>query len=199
MKLARKTLGVRHWCLRLLCKVVAPTVGNLFDKKYRPAIGAVKEKFGDEAVVGAEIGVAEGRNAEWILKTLNVKRLYLIDPYEPYYDKGVLCDQSVAVFALAQKRLQNHRNLFWMPVSSDEAAELILEKLDFVYIDGDHNYFQCFLDITKYSSLVKKGGIVGGHNFDEGYPGVIRAVLDYCQAYGLKFRHVKDDWWFVKR
>lgn len=199
MRFAEKSLNVRHWCLRQLCKVVAPTVANLIDRKYRPAIGAVKEKFGDNQVIGAEIGVAEGENAEWILNTLNIKRLYLIDPYKPYYDMNVLCTRYVDTLELACKRLKKYGRrpiLFFM--SSDDAVQRIFDSLHFVYIDGDHNYDQCFADIVNYSQLVQKGGIVGGHNFDEGYPTVIKAVLDHCMKHNLKFHHVKEDWWFVK-
>ncbi len=42
------------------------------------------DHFGDSSLVGAEIGVWEGKNAREILRTLSIENLYLIDPYLSY-------------------------------------------------------------------------------------------------------------------
>ena len=45
----------------------------------------VKQKFGNQPIIGAEVGVAEAQNALDILLAMpNVKLLYLVDPYVKY-------------------------------------------------------------------------------------------------------------------
>ena len=43
-------------------------------------------------------------------------------------------------------------------------SELAGEKLDFLFIDGDHTYEGVKKDFEMYSSLVREGGIVGFHD-----------------------------------
>jgi cephalosporin hydroxylase len=41
------------------------------------------------------------------------------------------------------------------------------EKLDFLFIDGDHTYKGVKQDFEMYSSFVKKGGYIGFHNIND--------------------------------
>ena len=43
-----------------------------------------KQLVGKKALVGAEIGVYEGAHALGLLNNLDIKKLYLIDPYTTY-------------------------------------------------------------------------------------------------------------------
>jgi len=182
-----------------IVRVIAPKVRRLLDRRYRAAIGAVKDIYGDKPVVGCEIGVAAGENAEWILKTLNVKRLYLVDPYKPYLEDGIMRSHYVSGGNDALLRLFKYREkIRWMPMTSSDAVLRIKEPLDFVYIDGNHSYLNCLNDIGFYYPKVRKGGIIGGHNFEAKFPGVIAAVVDFCRIHDLKFEVFKVDWWIRK-
>lgn len=48
------------------------------------------------------------------------------------------------------------------------------ESLDFVFIDGSHDYNDVLRDIRVWSKKVKKGGFIGGHDYDN--PNVYQAV-----------------------
>jgi len=50
----------------------------------RPSIRFIRDRFKGKNLIGAEIGVAGGENVRSMLKTLNLSRLYLIDPYTLY-------------------------------------------------------------------------------------------------------------------
>lgn len=55
--------------------------------------------------------------------------------------------------------------------------ELVSEKADFVFIDGDHRYASVVKDIENGLSMLKPGGILSGHDYNyEGWPEVTRAV-----------------------
>lgn len=64
--------------------------------------------------------------------------------------------------------------------SFDAAKELAREgvKADSAFIDGCHHYAECRADIEAYSSLVKPGGILAGHDYWPEDTGVMDAVND---------------------
>jgi predicted O-methyltransferase YrrM len=49
-------------------------------------------------------------------------------------------------------------------------------KFDFVFIDGAHDLDSVRNDILAWRPLVEKGGLLSGHDYDWGYPGVVHAV-----------------------
>jgi len=51
------------------------------------------------------------------------------------------------------------------------------EKVDFIFIDGDHTYESCRHDINKALLWIKEDGIIAGHDYNvAGFPGVKQAV-----------------------
>ena len=50
------------------------------------------------------------------------------------------------------------------------------ESLDFVFIDGNHEYDFVFSDIKNWLPTVKCGGVLAGHDYHA--PSVISAVSD---------------------
>lgn len=133
-----------------------------------------------------EIGVWYGDNSTEILSALNVKKLYLIDPYLTYEDSNEDYSQELLNKArsIAIKRL---KDCIWTDGNSD------IEPLDFVYIDGNHSYLSVRGDIYLALSLVKKGGVIGGHDYTMDYPGVVRAVTEIFPEHN----HLTPDWWVV--
>jgi hypothetical protein len=62
--------------------------------------------------------------------------------------------------------------------------------IDFVYIDADHEYIEVKRDIEYWTPLVRKGGIIAGHDYNL-FPGVNKAVEETGP-----FEHVgKHVWW----
>ena len=47
----------------------------------------VLDRFKDKEINVIEVGVWKGFHAEFLLKYLNIKRLYLVDPYENYLEE----------------------------------------------------------------------------------------------------------------
>lgn len=54
-------------------------------------------------------------------------------------------------------------------------------KADAIFIDGAHDYESVRDDIKRYLPHVKPGGIISGHDYQAGFPGVVKAV-DECIA-----------------
>jgi hypothetical protein len=154
--------------------------------------------------VGVEIGVYEGDHALNILTHLNIKRLYLIDPYKGYEEyahdgigKDVKDWDSLYNRVLRKLKPYGNKSLL-IRKTSDEALADIPDNLDFVYIDGNHSYEFVKADITNYYPKIKKGGVIGGHDFVPGTFGVYQAVAEFEKTHNLKLQGESADWWFVK-
>jgi predicted O-methyltransferase YrrM len=146
----------------------------------------VKQYLGNHHLVGVEIGVLKGANALSILQELPIQRLYLIDPY--YSDE----DRT------AKQILSGYSQCVWIKKPSDEAWQHIRERLDFVYIDGDHTYNQVIRDIEHYLCLLKPGGVLGGHDYPIG-DGVKNAVDDWFEQHkNFRLFTLFPDWWTIK-
>lgn len=173
----------------------------------RPSIRTVKGKD----LIGVEIGVDCGDGAQFILKTLDVKKLFLVDPYAEYEEfKGntgwanVTQQDFDGRFRDAKEKLEKFRDKTeFIRKRSEDAARDIPDGLDFVYIDGNHEYKFAKHDMELYYPKLKRGGILCGDNFESVFPGVARAVLEFTDEYGLKINGARSEtsfeWWVVKR
>jgi len=165
-------------------------------------VSEIKAREGNKELVGIEIGTWEGRNAEHILKTLNMKKLYLIDPYAQYEEYPDFKNQQLVNAQIeAIKAVSQFRDkVVWINKFSDEAVKEIKEQVDFVYIDGNHEYEYVKKDIANYYPLVKEGGYIGGHDIQSGYSphirGVLKAVLEFVKDKQLFI--LGADWWVIK-
>lgn len=141
----------------------------------REAVVFAKDYFGRIPVVGAEVGVFEGRNATRLLNNLNITKLHLIDKWDPsYYD--IPKDYHSEVVEKF-KSLANKVNI--IKASSSEAVDNFKDGLlDFVYIDADHSYEGCLEDLNLWYPKVRSGGIVCGHDYYI-VPKVAKAVDEF--------------------
>lgn len=160
-----------------------------------------------QSLIGIEIGVAGGEHALSLLETLNIERLYLVDPYElyenyyegkSYYEKDQLLPDKTE--EICRKKLEKFGDrLVWIKKLSSEAMTLISEKVDFVYIDGNHQEEFVVEDINNYLPMLKKSGVIGGHDFYNGFQrehdGVVNAVVNYLKQNDYQLRVENPDWW----
>lgn len=144
--------------------------------------------------VGAEIGVQRGEYTEVLLKTVPDLKLYGIDAwiaYEGYHDiRGGQKEYDVNYETAKQKTASFDCQLIkkW---SMDAVKDFAVESLDFVYIDGNHDFEHCTEDIAHWGKKVKKDGIIAGHDFARcNRPSLKLHCKDVVQgwtyAYGIK-------------
>jgi len=164
----------------------------------RPSVNYVRKRMKDRPLNVAEIGVAYGHNALNIFKTLNVVMLYAIDPYVPYIEHGSLWDTSNGKSIAAKKLDQFKDRVRFIYQSSEAAAAIVPDGLDFVYIDGNHEYEQCLNDIHLYYPKVAADGVIAGHDFGNVSPGVISAATRFSVEHNIQLMVQQPDWWFDK-
>lgn len=154
-----------------------------------------------ENIVAAEIGVWEGKNAEFLMNQLDIDKFFLIDPYDAYDEYPERKSEPSKMSAAqerAHNRLDRYPNVRWIKKYSTEAIEDIDRELDFVFVDGNHHYEYVKSDIQNYYSLLTEGGIIAGD--DANWIGVAQAVTEFAVENEVQphFERDDSDWFFVK-
>ena len=80
--------------------------------------------------------------------------------------------------------------------SLEAAATYEDESLDAVYIDAAHDYESVKADIAAWGPKIKPNGILAGHDYRNGFPGVDRAVDEVFPAGTVAFCEYS---WVVKK
>jgi hypothetical protein len=167
----------------------------------RTTIKVVQEKFPERELMGAEIGVKNGKHALEIVKNLTLHRFYLIDCWAPYIEDNKIIYDPPLYYDDVVDKFKNYANVEILRGTSHNVSKGIPNNiLDFVYIDACHQYEFVFADIVSWYPKVKKGGIIGGHDYGIKWAGVTDAVRDHfngCCIQKINFDKTSD-WWVVK-
>jgi predicted O-methyltransferase YrrM len=150
-------------------------------------IGNTKEMTMIE--IGAYIGESTSIFAE------NFKSVISIDPHLNYQeiDVNIYVDFNI-VKEEYLKNISKYNNVTYINKASDDALSDILEKVDLVYIDGAHVYEQVKKDILNYMTLIKKGGILAGHD----YIGILDVTNAVNELLGTPDKVFLDTSWIKK-
>lgn len=118
-------------------------------------------------LTGAEIGVYKGDYSAHFAKA-GLKH-FAIDPWMAFPGQGrtqQVQERQDFLFGHAGRTLAPYPNCTIIRKTSMEAVkDFADESLDYVYIDGDHEYSHIVEDVTEWAKKVRKGGIVAGHDY----------------------------------
>jgi SAM-dependent methyltransferase len=160
-----------------------------------------------EGAVFVEVGCFLGRSLAFLLEELGDKpaTVYAVDPFVDDWidppringqlnagaeeglrtwggDLKALADAHGGPFESFCWHMREHSRLERVNVirvPSPRAARLFEPgSVDYVFLDGDHNYSGISADITAWRRAVRDGGRLGGHDHTADYPGVLRAVSE---------------------
>ena len=154
-------------------------------------------------LTGVEIGVRNGKNAKKILSFMNIKTLYLVDPWKEYQDGHNYIDQKYQDNAYREvtSLFKKNENVKIIRESSFDAANKFDDNFfDFIYIDGNHDYIEVLKDLRSWYPKLKKFGVMCGDDY--GHPsgfGVIEAVNEFAFENKVFIKTTTDNqFWFVK-
>jgi len=135
--------------------------------------------------LGVELGVKEGRFTAYMLRTFPDIHMVAVDlwqvrpgvdqpfGFETYsnWDFGDIRTRFNRAIEGWENRCTVHN------MDTQEAAALYDDAIfDFVFIDAEHTYEGVRDDIAAWRSKVKPGGLLCGHDYDENFVGVRKAV-----------------------
>lgn len=147
--------------------------------------------------VGAEIGVAQGHHAKMLCENNPGLKLYAVDVWDTYDGYREYTNRIHKYYEEAKERLAPFDVEFVRKFSMDALEDFEDNSLDFVYIDGAHDFKNVSMDICEWSKKVRPGGIVFGHDYKRYHPGrskYIVHVKDVVQAF-MYSHHISP--WFV--
>lgn len=171
--------------------------------RHADVLRLVVKKYNVEIM--AEIGVWWGKLFRGILRSEEGKKIReyrAIDPWSSVIgrDHGHMSEMTPAKWNEMYNYCKSYESKYLkvlkiMRMTSLEASlyfksHNIYKYFDFVYLDASHFFIDVQNDIGWWISLVKDGGIIGGHDYDRGHNKghkVKEAVLTYFKEEDLEF------------
>lgn len=152
--------------------------------RYRTQIPALLASC-DLTGVGAEIGVQRGIYSEAILAGSQLSKMLLIDPWAEAGDEYAdVANVSQAQHELALREARSRlsrfgeRAEFWRMPSLEAAPRVEDGSLDFIYIDGRHDYESVLADLRAWTPKLAPGGLLAGHDYLNKHGFGVRSAVD---------------------
>lgn len=157
---------------------------------------------GKRGLVGIEIGSYAGESAEMFINSGAFDKLYCIDPWEMYTaaPNDATGDEGIyeAEKAFDRRFCQNPLVVKLKMKSADTIQLFEDDSIDFIYIDGVHQYDAVKQDLQLYVPKIKKGGIISGHDWHPNWPGVVKAVKEFFGKEPLSIYGDGGSWVYIK-
>lgn len=121
--------------------------------------------------VFVEVGTWTGDFTDCLLKNCDFKKIYCVDPYKHFTDdsypdamNNLSQDQFEELFEKTKQRLSMYGSrVEFIRLPSTEASKIFEDNsIDFVYIDGNHDYKFVNQDIQSWFPKVKVNGYLCG-------------------------------------
>lgn len=120
-------------------------------------------------------------------------------PYEPATSTEFIANLSPVSLLFASSAITCRPFTAMHMSSQDAAAQFAQWSADMVYLDGDHSYEAVRDDIRAWWPVVREqGGILAGHDYENSYPGVMRAVNEFAEETGLTVEYMGITWKILK-
>jgi len=126
-----------------------------------------------------ELGCYHGRSTRAMLDNSNA-RLWCVDSWSGVDESGIQGRITITEDDYGQF-LENiadvEERVTVMRMFTHEAFEILPEQIfDLIFIDADHSYEAVKFDVLHSLPLLKPGGVLCGHDYNERWPGVAKAV-----------------------
>jgi predicted O-methyltransferase YrrM len=129
-----------------------------------------------------EVGSFRGLSAYAI--ALGAKSLLCVDTFRA--DEGGQTQQAEPTTLEDFKRATGRfANVRYLVMTSAEAAQLVNDTFDLIFIDAMHDYENVKQDTAHWYAKLRPGGVISWHDYQDGFPGVQRAVNEFGGADGV--------------
>lgn len=134
--------------------------------------------------LGIEVGVGNGIFSNEILQNSELRKLYSIDCWETnQFNIDPINSYQRTIDLL---KPWGDRSEIIKSYSVQAALSFNNLSIDFIYIDGDHNYEFVKQDILSYYPKIKSDGILSGHDYSQNWPGTVKAVDEIFSELGIE-------------
>ena len=131
-----------------------------------------------------ELGCYEGKSTSILAAVAdkNNLKLYCVDPLISFPNGGVpTTEHTLDVFR--KNVLDVYKNIEWAghKITSNQAAGIMNEPVDYIFIDADHSYSSCIQDCRNWMPKLKPGCLATFHDINNvAFIGILHAVEEYC-------------------
>src|SRR5512139_3639578 len=115
--------------------------------------------------IGAEVGVAQGIHAKLLCENIPGVKLYAVDVWDHYSGYNEYRSKIHGYYEEAKMRLAPHNAEIIKAFSADAVKQFKNGSLDFVFIDGAHDFKNVAIDVSEWIKKVRVGGVVYGHDY----------------------------------
>lgn len=167
---------------------------------YKTGLVNLTKSLSGDTMTMIEIGSYTGESTKIFIDSGKFNKIYCVDSWtddvntwylsncsfeiiEQYFDNNIMSNYSDIV-----TKFKNYSYLV-----SDQFEN---ESIDFIYIDGSHDYQIVKQDITMYLPKVKNGGYIAGHDYINSFPDVIKAVNEIFGKDNIK--KFEDSSWIIQ-
>lgn len=162
----------------------------------------VKSYIGDGLQI-IEIGSYCGASSEIIADIFPKSIINCVDPWMKYTEEGSTYDldkqelelkEAEGLFDLVKEKYHNI-NKNKMP-SLEYSKHIEDNSINFIYIDGNHQYSSVKEDIHVWYNKIKPGGIISGHDFN--WVPVCKAVVEFFGEHPV-YVFPDSSWFYFKK
>ena len=133
-----------------------------------------------------EIGSYEGRSSSILASVADARdlRLICIDSFDNNTRAEVYRAGHTGEKVFREEILAKFKNVTLLKMTSNRAAKKVNEKIDYIFIDGDHSYERVSDDLSNWLPKLRRGGYVSLHDYDcELFWGIKKAFKDYASGW----------------
>ena len=123
---------------------------------------------------GIEIGVKQGSFAKYILDSWkSCEKYHLVDLWAQQENYKDIANVENATHDKFYEETKEHvkgyeeKTEFHRMLSTEAAKNFDKESIDFIYVDARHDYCGVTEDLEHYWPILKPGGIMAGHDYNE--------------------------------
>lgn len=149
----------------------------------------------------AELGVFRGEFSEIILSKIQPSEFFLVDIFPSEMCSGdkdgnnIAYDNLEEIYDVLVKKYKTNSEVKVIKSTTTSFLNSIEDEyLDAVYVDADHSYDSVKNDLELSFKKVKNGGIIMGHDYTNlMFPGVVKAVDEFCSSHDLEIEYLTED------
>lgn len=149
-------------------------------------------------MVAVECGVAYGKSLAYLASVLDLGvDILAVDIWQTFqgrttFDRGhweALRNTHESPLSAAQRNVLEalkpsqgehpfgrYNRIEWVQARSEDVPKYLDFSVDFVFLDDHHEEESVYAEIMAWLPRVKPGGVIAGHDVNDHYPGVERAV-----------------------
>jgi len=135
-----------------------------------------------EFKIGVEIGVNNGRYARHMCESIPGLTYYGVDPYQTYDGYEIVTHDSTYQRSLskAADAIGEYDAKIIKDFSALAYKMFDNNSLDFIYVDGNHDFEYVFSDILLWYPKIRTGGIISGHDYKNDFDSAVKSAVDWC-------------------